>query len=228
MRVYAIGDVHGCRKELDRLTEMILCDCETAPADRRIIYLGDYIDRGPDSKGVIEKLLNPPSGFEVEHILGNHDQSLLDFLVDPQVFLTWQNFGARETLMSYGVRPPLFEQEGAFMKARDELREALPPRHLAFFQSLSSSVVVGDYFFVHSGVRPGIPLERQMREDLLWIRDDFLASNARFGKVVVHGHTPAMVPERRSNRIGIDTGAYMTGRLTAAVLEGTECRFLHS
>lgn len=228
VRVYAVGDIHGCRKELLNLIDVILEDSKTAPQDRRIVYLGDYIDRGPDSRGVIEILLEPLAGFNAEYILGNHDQSLLDFLNDPQIFLSWQNFGARETLMSYGVRPPLFEDENVYIKTRDELREALPRRHLSFLQNLSHSLTIGDYFFVHAGVRPGIPLDRQMLEDLLWIRDDFLASNTKFGKVIVHGHTPTMAPERRTNRIGVDTGAYMTGRLTAAVLEGTECRFLHS
>ena len=227
MRIYAIGDIHGCSKELDQLTTSIVRDSADAPDSRAIVYLGDYIDRGPDSKGVLDRLLNPPSGFAAYHVRGNHDQVMLDFLADPAVYREWGEFGGRETLASYGVAPPRGD-DGAYARARDRLLLALPPRHLDFLNRLPLSVTLGDYLFVHAGIRPGIALGNQSLEDLMWIRNDFLDSTEDFGTVVVHGHTPGENPVRRANRIGVDTGCYASGRLTAAVLEGTTCRFLRS
>jgi serine/threonine protein phosphatase 1 len=227
-RVYAVGDIHGCSQELDRLTAAIVRDGEDWIGERRLIYMGDYVDRGPDSKGVVDRLLNPPDGFIVQCLRGNHDQTLLDFLGDPAIYMSWRDFGARQTLVSYGVTPPLFDKATALKEARDRFQDALPGAHRDFFESLALSTTIGDYFFAHAGVRPGVALDEQLPEDLLWARDEFLFSSAEFGKVIVHGHTPATVPVRRRNRIGIDTGAYATGKLTAAVLEGTECRFLAS
>src|SRR5262249_3710878 len=129
---------------------------------------------------------------------------------------------------SYGVRPPLYDSEEQRMAARDALKRALPPEHLAFFRALELKVTLGDYVFVHAGIRPGISLEDQSEEDLLWIRDEFLASTLPHEKVVVHGHTPLTGPVRTPNRISLDTGAYATGILTCAVLEGTTCRFLQA
>ena len=130
--------------------------------------------------------------------------------------------------MSYGVRPPLHDDEEAYAVARDQFAERLPQTHLDFLNGLELWLEIGDYFFTHAGVRPGLPLEVQAPEDLMWIREDFLTSNANFGKVVVHGHTPTEAPVKRANRIGVDTGAYATGRLTCAVLEAEDCRFLHT
>ncbi len=229
MRVYAVGDIHGCAKLLDRLTAIIVQDSQAASVQRQIVYLGDYVDRGPDSKGVIERLLAPPpEGFLVQHLRGNHDQMMLDFLTDPAVFSIWKSFGAQETLMSYGVLPPRFDDVAAFEEARDRLAEALPQAHLQFLQALPLSVTIGGYFFAHAGVHPGIALHDQVPEDLLWIRDEFLNSTQDFGTVIVHGHSPTEEPVRRPNRIGVDTGAYATGRLTCVVLQGTSSRFLHT
>lgn len=229
MRAYAIGDIHGCAKLLDLLFEHIANDAKSAPRDTHVVYLGDYIDRGHDSKGVIERVMRrTPNGFHAHYIKGNHDAALLDFLADPQTYRTWRSFGAADTLLSYGVRPPLYDSDEARIKARDELQRALPQDHLAFFRSLELKITLGDYVFVHAGIRPGISLEGQSEEDLLWIRDEFLASTQTHEKVVVHGHTPLSAPARTANRISVDTGAYATGILTCAVLEGTTCRFLQA
>ena len=205
---------------LDRLLELIVADSATAPPKRVIACVGDYVDRGPDSHGVIERLLNPPQGFEIRCLRGNHDQAMLDFIRDPLAWRGWQNFGARETLLSYGVRPPLLDNAEAMTAARDELVVTLPASHVAFLEGLELCAEVGDYFVVHAGVRPAVALKDQSAQDMLWIRDEFLKSNAEFGKIIVHGHTPHPRVLRQRNRIGIDTGAYETGRLSALVLEG--------
>jgi len=226
MRVYAVGDIHGCLSELDSLLATILNDAVGYYGERQLVFLGDYVDRGPDSKGVLNRLLAPAEGFNAHYILGNHDQTLLDFLENPSLFRDWRDFGGRETLMSYGVTPPRFDNEEAYSQARDKLRSAMPQSHLDFLRSLQYSVTIGSYHFVHAGVRPGVPLDRQVPEDLLWIRDEFLLSNTDHGKTIVHGHTPMEEPVKLPNRISVDTGVYATGKLTAAVLEGAECRFL--
>ena len=226
MRVYAVGDIHGCLIELNSLLATILNDAAGYDGERQLVFLGDYVDRGPDSKGVLNRLLSPEEGFIAHYILGNHDQTLLDFLENPSLFRDWRDFGGRETLMSYGVTPPRFDNEEAYSQARDKLRSAMPQSHLDFLRSLQYSVTIGSYHFVHAGVRPGVLLDRQAPEDLLWIRDEFLLSNTDHGKTIVHGHTPMEEPVKLSNRISVDTGVYATGKLTAAVLEGAECRFL--
>jgi len=228
VRVYAVGDIHGCTAELGRLMDAILSDRADWDGTCHLVFLGDYVDRGPDSRGTVERLLAPPAGFEVRYLRGNHEQTLLDFVDDASLYRGWKDFGGRETLLSYGVTPPRFDEPSALEEARLAFRSALPPSHLAFFHSLPLSLTIGSYFFAHAGVRPGVVLERQSAEDLMWIRDEFLLSPVDFGKVVVHGHTPTEQPVRRANRIGVDTGAYATGLLTAAVLEGETCRFLSS
>src|ERR1700687_860800 len=206
MRIYAIGDIHGRADFLDQLNETILADSKSAAGECVLVYLGDYVDRGSDSKGVIQRLLQPSHKFKTHHLRGNHDQVLLDFLDEPKCFAQWKAFGAQETLISYGVLPPRLEDEKAFKGVRDQLLEKLPADHLKFLQKLPLSVRLGDYFFVHAGVRPGIALEKQLPDDMLWIREDFLSSRHDFGVVVVHGHTPTTREVRRFNRIGIDTG----------------------
>ncbi len=226
MRIYAVGDVHGCKKQLDLLFDQILLDRASSNLNAKLVFLGDYIDRGPDSKGTIERLLAAPEGFDMVCLRGNHDQTLLDFLEDPMIYRSWRSFGAQETLMSYGVIPPRFDEAKDFQTARDQLAEAMPASHIGFLKNLRNSVVFGDYFFVHAGARPGIALENQTPEDTLWIRDEFLGSRYDFGKIVVHGHTPVARPVRGENRISLDTGVYATGQLSAAILEGEMCRFL--
>jgi len=227
-RVYAIGDIHGRRDLLDELLDDVRKDCLGTQQTVVIVFVGDYVDRGPDSKGVIERLLNLPPPLQGKFLRGNHDQALLDFIEDPLRYETWCDFGADETLTSYGVRPPRDHSANALVEARERFAGAFPSEHLRFFESLLLSCELGDYFFAHAGVRPGTPLDEQKEEDLLWIREEFLRSSEDFGKVVVHGHTPTDSPVKRANRIGIDTGAYLTGRLTAVALEGHSQRFLQT
>lgn len=222
--VVAVGDTHGRLDLLDRLWPQIEdLARQSAARERTIVFLGDYIDRGPQSRELVDRLLAGFSGFEAIFLKGNHDDTLLQFLNDPNLGEVWRNFGGLETLKSYGIEHRLGSSWG---QTRAELLQRLPSEHLRFFQTLRLHYACGDYLFVHAGVRPGLLLEHQSERDLLWIRDEFLDSSMSFGRIVVHGHTPEKEPVVRANRIGIDTGAYMTGVLTALVLEGRTRRFL--
>lgn len=229
-RIYAIGDIHGCVKELDALHGRIEIDWQFGPAERcTIVYLGDYIDRGPDSRGVVDRLLGPPPipGAERIFIGGNHEQAMLDFLEAPEATPHWLDFGGLETLASYGVRRSAIGSRGR-QELADGLADALPEAHRDFFDSLLTYHRIGDYFFVHAGVRPGTPLEQQLPEDCRWIRGPFLQSRQWHGAMIVHGHTISDEPEECTNRIGIDTGAYATGVLTALRLEGLSRKFFQT
>ncbi len=223
--VYAVGDIHGRLDLLDTLLERIWSDAPQAQIT--LIFVGDYIDRGPASKDVIERLiaLERP-GWEIVKLCGNHEHFLLQYLGNPQVFQAWRAFGGAETLLSYWVRPPMFSDAKELARAHAEFAAQLPRSHLTFFNALPYAHSVGDYLFVHAGVRPGIALDRQSPEDMMWIREEFLLNPDRLEKVIVHGHTPAEGPVLRPNRIGVDTGAYATGCLTAARLAGESCTFL--
>ena len=227
-RVYAVGDIHGRVDLLRQLERRIDDDAAAAPSARKVVvYLGDYIDRGEHSRQVIDRLLDHPlSGFERIHLLGNHEDSMLRFLTDVQVGPAWLTYGGGATLHSYGIKPPAGERD--LVRAQAELRDRLPPHHLIFLRELSLSHVEGDYFFVHAGVKPGVPLDAQALEDMLWIRDEFLTSRVDFGKIVVHGHTITDAPEVKRNRIGIDTGAFASGKLTCLVLDGETWSFLQT
>ncbi len=230
-RVYAVGDIHGQLDLLKGMRDQISDDAKTARRERNVIvYLGDYIDRGPDSRGIVELLLNQPlQGFEEVHLKGNHEDLMLEFLDDPGVGEHWYLNGGDATLASYGVaRAVIVEGPDRFVATRDRLRGTLPVEHLAFLRSLAMYHVEGDYLFVHAGIRPGRPLAQQEAHDLLWIRREFLSSDADHGCCVVHGHSITSEPEIRRNRIGIDTGAYYTGRLTGLVLDGAERRILRT
>ncbi len=228
-RVYAIGDIHGRADLLEALHAQIAADAAGAAAGRRVvIYLGDYVDRGLQSREVIDLLLDAPlAGFESVHLKGNHEDFMLRFLDAPKAGPGWFMNGGGATLYSYGVR---MLERGVDLTRFDQLRGQLianlPERHRAFLAALKLWHVEGGYFFVHAGVRPGVPLEAQRDEDTLWIRERFLDDDRDHGKIVVHGHTITGEPDVRANRIGIDTGAYATGVLTSLVLEGSERRFL--
>ena len=226
-RIYAIGDIHGRSDLLSKLFTHIDDDLRARPiADSIQVFLGDYIDRGPNSRRVIDLLITRQRRRDVLFLKGNHEDCALRFLNDPTVLPAWQSIGGLPTLLSYGVMPTRGDDAKSQQKVSTALREAMPDNHRRFIGGLALSFTCGDFFFVHAGVRPGIPLQMQSQRDLLWIRDDFLLHEEDFGMVVVHGHTPLYKPDIRSNRINIDTGAYATGQLTCLVLEGDSIAFL--
>lgn len=230
--VYAIGDIHGRSDLLAKLLSLIERDAAQLPPSARktLVFLGDYVDRGPDSRGVIEMLCHGlPAGFEAVFLKGNHEAFLLDFLTDPTLLGSWCRNGGEQTLASYGVDCARLARENAPPDVWQEaFASALPPAHLAFLRALRLTYELGGYAFVHAGVRPGIPLDAQDPADLLWIRHEFLDSQEPFGKIVVHGHTPKPDPVVRDNRIGIDTGAVFSDRLTALRLEDGRRDFLQT
>jgi serine/threonine protein phosphatase 1 len=223
--LYAIGDIHGCYDQLRRLLTEIAGDAERHARGREaiLIFCGDYVDRGPASRQVLEALcwLKRRQPFRLEFLKGNHEQVMLDYMADPARTTAWLRFGGAETLLSYGVTPPAPDDPPpAHIAARDDLLERLPVAHLHFLEELDLMVGVGDYVFVHAGVRPGVPLEEQNERDLLWIREDFLDAEASHDRIIVHGHTwQSDAPQVEPHRIGIDTGAYETGVLTALRIE---------
>ena len=226
-RIYAIGDVHG---RLDLLREMHARIGEEierdAPDDWRVVHVGDYIDRGPDSKGVIDFLI-AAIGADSRHIAlaGNHDAGLVEFLSMPDKEGLFARHGGRQTAMSYGVEADFSSQRLA-RQAADALLAAMPASHVNFLTTLQRSVTFGDFFFCHAGIRPGVPLALQNPEDLIWIREKFLNSPLLHEKVVVHGHTPSQTPEIMPNRVNVDTAAFSTGVLTALSIDGTRKRIL--
>ena len=225
-RLYAIGDVHGRLDLLERAIQAIDRDVAERGGTALTVTLGDYIDRGPQSRGVIERLSVNPFPTPYVALKGNHETLLEAFLADPSVGAHWRRLGGLETIASFGVPVQQLMLGRNYEDAAAQLRKALTQQHRDFLASLKTSVVVGRYFLCHAGVRPGVPLDRQREDDLLWIRDEFLNSTEDFGKIVVHGHTPVAEPEVLPNRINIDTGAFMTGRLTCVVLEKDRHRFL--
>lgn len=227
--VYAIGDIHGEADLLRRLLERLRQDmAERSDLAATVIFLGDYIDRGPDSRGVLDLLLaDPLPGAKVRFLRGNHEQTILEFLVDPLAAADWLRFGGVETLASYGLRaPPGPTGPDRLRQLAAGLAERLPPAHLSFLRTTSLMVAVGDYVFVHAGIRPGIPLNQQKQDDLLWIRDGFIDTSFRASHVIVHGHTISDEPVLLPHRIGLDTGAYASGTLTAIALQAEERRVL--
>jgi serine/threonine protein phosphatase 1 len=229
IRVYAIGDIHGRLDLLDALLARI-ADDDSARGDgveTRFIFLGDLVDRGPESCGVVQRLLDfSRSGANASFLMGNHEQVFLRAMSgDHRALRFLIRIGGRETLLSYGVT-----EEDYRALDFDELAELaarkVPPEHLAFLAGFEKWIALGDYLFVHAGLKPGVTLEEQDHSDLCWIRDDFLQHRDSFGHMVVHGHSITEDIDIRSNRIGIDTGAFATGRLTAIGLEGGERWFL--
>jgi serine/threonine protein phosphatase 1 len=221
-RVYAIGDIHGRADLLNRLhAEIALHAREAGAAHNLILYVGDLVDRGPNSNLVVDMVMaDPPPGFGKLCLMGNHEAMMLEFLGNIGIGMSWALNGGAATLASYGVEALAGDTEAEWRRAQRELVAAIPESQLVFLRRLPLYHQEGDYLFAHAGVRPGIALDRQAPDDLLWIREEFLDSDADHGKVVVHGHTVAREVEIRPNRIGIDTGAYASGRLTCLVLAG--------
>ncbi|HEX4173630.1 MAG TPA: metallophosphoesterase family protein [Acetobacteraceae bacterium] len=221
-RVYAVGDVHGCLDRLESVHELIAADLAERPTEQAVlVHLGDYVDRGPESAGVVARLAEGAVLRDVStvNLMGNHEHMMLAALAtgDAEAAELWLANGGADSLVSWGV--PRSAQPR-------EWPTYLPVPHLLFLRDLAVSHQAGGYLFVHAGIRPGIPLERQSRHDLMWIREPFLSSKQAFGPVVVHGHTPRQEPVVRPNRIGIDTGAVMGGVLTCAVLEENRLGFI--
>jgi serine/threonine protein phosphatase 1 len=220
LRIYAIGDVHGCLDLLDELLARIRADIARRPVEKLLyVFLGDYVDRGPASRQTIDRLIEHGKTSETVFLKGNHELLAIKCLSDPTLFDQWQRLGGLETLVSYGVRPESPASAKQVVALQSAFHHALPQAHLRFFRDLQNSFVCGDFFFVHAGVKPDVELSQQKENDLVWIRGEFLSSNRDFGKIIVHGHTPTREVEVRPNRINIDTGAFATGRLTCLVIE---------
>ncbi|WP_428486897.1 metallophosphoesterase [Rhodopila sp.] len=220
-RIYAIGDIHGCARQLANLHEQIVDDLAVRPvASPLLLHIGDYVDRGADTAGVIAALIDrcPIPGMEMVNLLGNHESTMLDALRGERAAGTdWLFAGGKAALQSYGIDPNGPRDQWAFL---------IPRTHQAFLRGLVLMHREGGYAFVHAGVRPGIPLPDQARDDLLRARQPFLYSEADFGAVIVHGHTPVKAPVVRHNRIAIDTGAVFGGPMTCVVLEAGTLGFL--
>lgn len=221
LRVYAVGDIHGCSDKLLRLHRRIADDAAARPAQQtRLVHLGDYVDRGPDTAGVLSRLIEAGPAIPTVNLLGNHEQMMLDAVTGgtPELFAQWLQNGGRAALKSWAIPPTV---------APGALRHLIPSGPLAFLRTLDLYHCAGSYVFVHAGLRPGRTLAQQTPEDLLWIREPFLSWEGALGPgVAVHGHTPRPDPVVKSNRIGIDTGAVLGGPLTAVVLEQDQLGFL--
>lgn len=221
-RAYVIGDVHGCLDLLERLLSQIESEIRERPKPKtRIVFLGDLVDRGPHSAQVVERLRTySPAGASTHFIMGNHEEVMLRVLAgETELLPSWLRFGGTATLRSYGLEP----RELARMADGDivsRLRSAVPAEHVEFLETFADSISFGGYLFVHAGIRPGIDIAEQSPTDLRWIREPFLQDSTDHGMVVVHGHTITNSVEITPNRIGIDTGAFCTGTLTALGIEG--------
>jgi serine/threonine protein phosphatase 1 len=226
-RAYVVGDVHGRLDLLDGLLERIHRELEErAPDKAMLVFLGDLIDRGPQSAQVVERLRTyRRPGLRTVFLLGNHEEVLLRVLAgETSLIRSWLRFGGEQTLRSYGLDPRRIAL--ADNSAVAALRRAIPEEHAGFLRGFADTCRFGDYLFVHAGIRPGIELDRQTQSDLRWIREPFLRDESDHGFIVVHGHTICREVEERPNRIGIDTGAYATGILTALAIEGDDRWFI--
>ena len=226
LRVYAVGDVHGCLNELNGLLDAIHKDIAGDQVETHLVFLGDLVDRGPNSAGVINRILErslPTDRWDC--VMGNHEEVMLGcFDGRIELYDSWLRYGGVQTLESYGLSPA--ELFGAALDLAAPMRKAIPPEHIRFLMSLKDYVMVGDYLFVHAGIRPNVPLERQSSRDLRWIRDGFLEDRTDHAMMVVHGHTIVPEVDFRGNRIAVDTGCYVTGKLSALVLESDQKRVL--
>lgn len=223
--VWVVGDIHGQDDLFDSLSGLISADLGAAgDARRQLVLLGDYIDRGVGSRAVVERVIGLRQTLEADRIevvalKGNHEALLLRFLDDPSSGPSWMAVGGFETLLSYGVKAPSTSDEPGWIEASEALAAALPPAHLEFFRGLRLSHIEGDYFFVHAGVRPGVALQDQSEQDMLWIREAFLRDERPFDRLIIHGHTPGEDVYADDRRICLDTGSYATGVLSALRLQ---------
>lgn len=226
MRLYAIGDVHGRLDLLAAMHRAIAAEiAREAVPDWRVVHLGDYVDRGPDSRGVIDFLIDKRERDARNVCLGgNHEQGLLDFLEMPSATGLFVRFGGVGTARSYGIDL----MAGSIGEGHAALAAAIPPSHIEFLLSLPRSITIGDFFFCHAGIRPGTPLGRQDPHDLIWIRDEFLAHTGLYEKVIVHGHTPGSTADIRPNRVNLDSYACGSGKLSALAIEGAGKRILEA
>lgn len=225
--IYAIGDIHGRYDLLKQIMEMIESHAATFRRGQNyhIVVLGDIIDRGPDSARVIRSLYSLSGQKKATVLLGNHEDAMLRTLDgEPGMLRQWMRFGGDATLKSFGIAPPRDEDD--YLRVMEQMRSDIPENYVSWLRRRPISIRSGDYLFCHAGIRPGVDLARQKANDMLWIRDEFLESDEAHGVVVVHGHSISPDVELRHNRIGIDTGAYSTGILTAAFLSDTVCHIL--
>jgi serine/threonine protein phosphatase 1 len=228
-RVYAIGDVHGRLDLFERLIESIRQDNQGRPEkDVTLILLGDLIDRGPDSRSVVARARTGVDWARTIPLMGNHEGILLDILDGSRNSLeSWLRFGGEATLESWGV-PMQVIQEGTIDEILEAIRRAVTPEERSWLGRMRSHARIGDYYFVHAGIRPDVPFDKQRDEDRLWIREEFLDSRKRHGAMIVHGHSIHATVEERPNRIGLDTGAYASNCLTALGLEATDRWYLNT
>lgn len=227
-RAYVVGDIHGRLDLLEQLLADIHADLDRRPvAKALLVFLGDLIDRGPSSAQVVERLRTyARDGVRTVFLLGNHEEVLLRIIGGEAALITkWRWFGGAQCLKSYGVDPESLATMDD-QSALEAVRKAIPPEHVEFIRGFSDTCRFGDYLFVHAGIRPGVPLDRQSQSDLRWIRQPFLVDQSDHGFVVVHGHTIRPEVEELPNRIGIDTGAYATGVLTTLIIDGSERRYI--
>lgn len=221
---WAVGDIHGRLDLLEPLVQHIIADSAATTAEQTVVvFLGDYIDRGPRSREVIRYLGSLPEhlGISWRFLKGNHEEAMLDFLDDPATGTAWCEYGGDATLTSYGLRVPQMKHKPeAWAHLSADLNHKVTSDERAFLEELELSLSIGDYFFAHAGARPGVALSDQSTRDLMWIRNSFLDSDAEFDKVVVHGHTPTTEVHLDHRRIGVDTKAYASGVLTALRMDG--------
>jgi serine/threonine protein phosphatase 1 len=226
--IYAIGDVHGCLKELGEAELRISRDIRRTGRPGLIVLLGDYVDRGPSSAQVIEHLIKPSTiGLRRLALCGNHDDIFAKFVAAPHQYMEWLELGGRQTLTSYGidVHHLDFSRKGQ-AALKQILTKAIPATHLTYLSNLPVCLKIANMVFVHAGLRPNVSLDNQVDEDLMWIREPFLSMGWGGPGIVIHGHTPQPTPDIGMGRIGIDTGAFYTGKLTVLKIDGTEKAFV--
>lgn len=229
-RVFGIGDIHGCDDLLEALLRGIDVITQNDPHPPIIVFLGDYVDRGPASRQVLDRLIGlEAQGRKARFICGNHEEAMLRFLGDVEGGLAWPGYGGRETMASYGVTCPEDEQDlDAWRITQAHLKDAVPLAHMRFLWGLEDKIELGDYLFVHAGLRPEKAIGAQSQRDLRWIREPFLSDPRPFSHVVVHGHTPSSQPYSDERRVGLDTWAYKSGVLTAVELKRERRRFFQA